>query len=51
LPDPDDDPHVATAIQGQAERLVIGDNGDLLALGTVDGTRIVTAHALVSALK
>ena len=44
-PDPDDNPVIATALAGRASYLVSGDKGELLALGRVQGVRIVTARA------
>ncbi len=41
-PGPDDNPIIAAALAGRASHLVSGDKGDLLALGTVRGVRIVT---------
>jgi putative PIN family toxin of toxin-antitoxin system len=43
-PDPDDNPVLAMAEASQAQYLVTGDKKDLLALDTIDGTRIVTAR-------
>ena len=49
-PDPDDNPVLAMAETSQAQYLVTGDKKDLLALGTIGGTRIVTARQFVDAL-
>jgi putative PIN family toxin of toxin-antitoxin system len=49
-PDPDDNPVLAMAEASQAQYLVTGDKKDLLALGTIGGTHIVTARQLVDAL-
>ncbi len=46
-PDPDDNPVIAMAKASQAQYLVTGDKGDLLTIGTVGGTRIVTARQFV----
>ena len=43
-PDPDDNPIIATAIEGKARYIVSGDKGDLLALKKVESVRIVTAQ-------
>jgi hypothetical protein len=43
-PDPEDNPVLAMAEASQAQYLVTGDKKDLLALDTIDGTRIVTAR-------
>lgn len=48
--DPDDDPILATAVTGEAEWLITGDKGDLLALRKVERTRIVTAREFLSTL-
>lgn len=50
LPDPDDNPVLAIAEASQAHYLVTGDKQDLLALGAIGGTRIVTARQLVESL-
>ncbi len=42
--DPDDNPILATAIAGDADLIVSGDRGDMLALGTAQGIPIVTAR-------
>jgi putative PIN family toxin of toxin-antitoxin system len=49
-PDPDDNPVLAMAETSQAQYLVSGDKEDLLALGAIGGTRIVTARQFVEAL-
>ncbi|NNJ97304.1 MAG: putative toxin-antitoxin system toxin component, PIN family [Gammaproteobacteria bacterium] len=49
-PDPDDNPVLAMAKASQAQYLVTGDKRDLLALGTIGGTHIVTARQFVDAL-
>jgi len=49
-PDPDDNPVLAMAEASQAQYLVSGDKEDLLALGAIGGTRIVTARQFVEAL-
>ena len=49
-PDPDDNVILATAVAGDAEFVVSGDNGDMLALGEVEGIPIVTARAAVERL-
>ena len=49
-PDPDDNPVLAMAEASQAHYLVTGDKQDLLALGAIGGTRIVTARQLVESL-
>lgn len=49
-PDPDDNPVLAMAEASHAQYLVTGDKEDLLALGTIGGTRIVTARHLVETL-
>lgn len=48
LPDPADNPILATAIAGRANLIVSGDKTDMLALGHVDEIRIVSP---ASALK
>lgn len=50
-PDPDDDPIVATAIAGQAQWLVTGDEGDLLVLGKVNNIFIVATGQLLELMK
>jgi putative PIN family toxin of toxin-antitoxin system len=49
-PDPDDNPVLAMAEASQAQYLVTGDKKDLLALGSIGGTRIVTARQFTDAL-
>jgi len=49
-PDPDDNPVLAMAEASQAQYLVTGDKKDLLALGSIGGTRIVTARQFIDAL-
>ena len=49
-PDPNDNPVLAMAEASRAQYLVTGDKKDLLALGTIDGTHIVTARQLAAAL-
>ncbi|MEN8179163.1 MAG: putative toxin-antitoxin system toxin component, PIN family [Pseudomonadota bacterium] len=49
-PDPDDNPVLAMAEVSQAQYLVTGDKEDLLALGAIGGTRIVTARQFTKAL-
>jgi len=44
-PDPDDNRMLATAVAGQADRIVSGDQKDMLALGEVEGIPIVKASA------
>ncbi len=49
-PDPDDNPVLAMAEASQAQYLVTGNKKDLLALGTIGGTHIVSARQFVEAL-
>ena len=49
-PDPDDNPVLAMAAAGLAQYLVTGDKRDLLALGAIGSTRIVTARYLIDLL-
>ncbi len=49
-PDPADNPVLAMAEASQAQYLVTGDKKDLLALGKIGGTQIVTARQFVEAL-
>ena len=49
-PDPDDNPVLAMAEASQSHYLVTGDKKDLLALGMIGGTRIVTARQFVDLL-
>ena len=48
--DPDDNPVLAMAEASQAQYLVTGDKKDLLALGTIGATHIVSARQFVEAL-
>ena len=50
-PDPNDKPILATAIAGEAELVVSGDKGDMLALGQVEGIPIVTAREAAARLR
>lgn len=50
-PDPDDNPVLAMAETSQAQYLITGDQKDLLALGTIGVTRIVTARHFVETLE
>ena len=50
-PDPKDNPILATAVAGEADLLVSGDKGDMLALGHVEGIPIVTARDAVGRLR
>ena len=50
-PDPDDNPVLAMALAANADILVTGDRRDLLALGTVGSTRILSARQFVDELK
>ena len=49
-PDPDDNPVLAMAEASQAQYLVTGDKKDVLALGTIGGTRIVSPRQFIEAL-
>jgi len=49
-PDPDDNPILAMAKASQAQYLVTGDKKDVLALGSIGDTRIVSARQFISAL-
>lgn len=49
-PDPDDNPVLAMAAASLAHYLVTGDKRDLLALGSIGSTRIVTARHLTDLL-
>ena len=49
-PDPDDNPVLAMAIASEADFLVSGDKRDLLALGSVGGTRILSARQFLDML-
>ena len=48
--DPEDDKYLAAAVEGMAEVVVSGDD-HLLALGSYEGIRIVTARAFLEMLK
>jgi hypothetical protein len=50
-PDPHDNPVLAMAKASKAQYLVTGDKRDLLALGSIDDTRIVTARQLIEILR
>ena len=50
-PDPTDNPMPATAIAGEAELIVSGDKGDMLALGRVEGIPVVTAREAAARLQ
>ena len=50
-PDPEDNPILATAVAGEAELVVSGDKGDMLALGQVEGIPIVTAREAAARLR
>ena len=43
-PDPDDNPILAIAVGGQAQLVVSGDKGHMVALGTVEGIPILSAR-------
>jgi predicted nucleic acid-binding protein len=47
-PDPDDNPILSAAIQGQVQYVVSGDKGHMLDLETVKGIPIVTVREFVS---
>lgn len=49
-PDPDDNPILAMAKASQAQYLVTGDKKDVLVLGSIGDTRIVSARQFISAL-
>ena len=49
-PDPDDNPVLAMAAASLAQYLVTGNKRDLLALGAIGSTRIVTARHLIDLL-
>jgi len=49
-PDPNDNPVLAMAVAGGAEYLVTGDRRDLLVLGSVGSTRILSARQFVDEL-
>jgi putative PIN family toxin of toxin-antitoxin system len=48
--DPDDNPVLAMAVAGTADFLVSGDKRDLLALGHIEKTKIVTARDFLNKL-
>ena len=50
-PDPNDNPVLAMALAARADILVTGDRRDLLALGTIGSTRILSARQFVDELK
>ena len=50
-PDSKDNPILATAVAGEADLLVSGSMGDLLALGNVEGIPIVTAREAIGRLQ
>ena len=50
-PDPQDNPVLAMAKASKAQYLVTGDKRDLLALGSIDDTRIVTARQVIETLR
>ena len=47
-PDPDDNWIIATAIAGEADMIVSGDKSDLLALGSVQGIKIVNPRTALN---
>ena len=49
-PDPKDNPILATALAGNADLIVSGDKGGMLALGTCEGIPIITAREAVGRL-
>ena len=49
--DPDDNPILATAIAGDADLIVSGDRGDMLAIGSAQGIPIVTAREAADRLR
>ena len=49
--DPDDNPILATAIAGDADLIVSGDRGDMLAIGSAHGIPIVTAREAADRLR
>lgn len=49
-PDPNDNPVLAMAKASKAQYLVTGDKRDLLALGLIDETRIVSARQFIGEL-
>jgi putative PIN family toxin of toxin-antitoxin system len=50
-PDPNDNPVLAMALAADADYLVTGDRRDLLALGTIGSTRILSARQFVEELQ
>jgi putative PIN family toxin of toxin-antitoxin system len=48
--DPDDNPVLAMAVAGEADFLVSGDKRDILALGQIEKTKIVTAREFLTKL-
>lgn len=50
-PDPHDNPVLAMARASKAQYLVAGDKRDLLALGSIDDTHIVTARQFIETLR
>lgn len=50
-PDPHDNPILAMARASKAQYLVSGDKRDLLALSSIDDTRIVTARQFIETLR
>jgi putative PIN family toxin of toxin-antitoxin system len=50
-PDPHDNPVLSMARASKAQYLVTGDKRDLLALGSIDDTRIVTARQFIETLR
>jgi putative PIN family toxin of toxin-antitoxin system len=50
-PDPHDNPVLAMAKASKAQYLVTGDKRDVLALGSIDDTRIVTARQFIETLR
>lgn len=49
-PDPDDNMILATAVAGNADAVVSGDNRDVVALGEIEGIPIITAREAVERL-
>ena len=50
-PDPRDNPILATALAAQADMVVSGDKGDMLALRRIEGIPIVTARDALERLR
>ena len=50
-PDSKDNPILAAAVAGEADLVVSGDKGDMLALGNVEGIPIVTAREAIGRLR